>query len=507
MIVTENEAMMNIEAAAANSGVSMEKLMENAGAKVAALAAKIISERKLKKICVLCGTGNNGGDGFVAARLLSGICSVKVIMVGEPKSGLARMNLGLLPDKVETLFYGSRYYECIGLVKEAEMIIDCVYGIGFKGSLTADVSDLLSFSNENKNAVKIAVDLPSGTVCNTGEADPGSFEADYTVAFTALKPAHVLYPSADLCGNISVESVGISRRILRTASYLMKTTDEYVSENPLPKQKKSAHKGTNGTLLALCGSYGMAGAAVMSAEAALRTGVGLLKLALPKSVYVIAASQLREPVYIPLAQSNDGMVDIDEYAKINDVLNNEATAGLIGCGLGLNNNIKSLVALLAQGSTKPLVIDADGINAISTNINVLKRATAPIILTPHPGEMARLIGSNAHTVQKNRYMIAKSFAQEYRVTLVLKGANTLIATPEGRVYVNLTGNNGMAKGGSGDVLAGMIASFLAQGMSAETAAVSGVYYHGLSGDICAKKYSSRSMLPGDMIAELNSIFD
>ena len=165
------------------------------------------------------------------------------------------------------------------------------------------------------------------------------------------------------------------------------------------------------------------------------------------------------------------------------------------------------MALLAQGSTKPLVIDADGINAISSNINVLKRASAPIVLTPHPGEMARLIGIDVQTVQNSRYQIARRFAQEYRVTVVLKGANTLIAVPEGRVYVNLTGNNGMAKGGSGDVLAGMIASFLAQGMSAEAAAVSGVYYHGLSGDICAKKYSARSMLPSDMVDELKSIFD
>ena len=506
MIVTQSDVMRSIENSAEANGISMEKLMENAGAKVAELAAKIISERKIKKVCILCGTGNNGGDGFVTARLLPGLCSVKVIMVsGEPKTVLAKMNFELLPDNIDALFYASRYYECIGIIKEAEMIIDAIYGIGFRGSLSADIADIIAFCNENRSAIKIAVDLPSGTVCDTGEIGGGCFFADYTVTFTALKPLHVLYPAADCCGKIIVESVGIPRRILRQSNFIMKTTDEFTAEYPLPQKPSSAHKGTNGTLLALCGSYGMSGAAAMAAEAALRTGVGLLKLAVPKSIYVILASKLSEPVFMPLEQTPDGMTDIDEYGKIYDAIGS-ASAVLIGCGLGLNNNIKSLTALLAEGSTKPVVIDADGINAISSNINVLKRASAPIILTPHPGEMARLIGTDVNTVQCNRYNIAKNFAQEYNVTLVLKGANTLVAVPEGRVYVNLTGNNGMAKGGSGDILAGMIASLLAQGMNAEAAAVSAVYYHGLAGDSCAEKYSSRGMLPSDIISELKYIF-
>ena len=161
---------------------------------------------------------------------------------------------------------------------------------------------------------------------------------------------------------------------------------------------------------------------------------------------------------------------------------------------------------MVDGAVKPLVLDADGINAISSNINVLKRSAAPIVLTPHPGEMAKLLGTDISTVQSDRYHIARRFALDYGVTLVLKGANTLVAAPNGRVYVNLTGNNGMGKGGSGDVLAGMIASLLAQGMDTESAAVSAVYYHGLAGDRCAEKFSARSMLPTDMIAELKTIF-
>ena len=506
MIVVNSETMRNIESAAENSGIKMESLMEKAGVRVAELASKIISEKKLTKVCIACGSGNNGGDGFVAARMLAKLCSVKVIIVSEVKSPLAKMNLGLLPDNVEVLYYTSRYYESVGIIKEAEMIIDAVYGIGFRGELSAESANLMEMCGENKTAVKIAVDLPSGAVCDTGAVSFGCFKADYTVSFTALKPAHVLYPSADFCGEILVKSVGVPSRLMRHSPFIMMTTDTYISENPLPQKEKSAHKGTNGTLLALCGSYGMSGAAVMSGMAALRTGIGLLKMAVPKSIYTIAAEKLPEAVFIPLEQDKDGIVDIDEYGKLDEALRGNATAALIGCGLGVNNNIKSLVALLISGSDKPLVIDADGINLISSNINILKRASAPIIITPHPGEMARLIGSDVNTVQNDRYNIARNFAGEYGVTVVLKGANKLIDLPDGRVYVKMTGNSGLAKGGSGDVLAGMAASFMAQGLSAEAAAINAVYYHGLAGDKCAEKYSRRSMLPSDIISELKYIF-
>lgn len=507
MLVLESETIKRLEDDAAMMGVGTDKLMEQAGTKTAALAARLIAENKCKSICILCGSGNNGGDGFVIARLLSVMSSVTVILTsGEPRTTLARTNFDLLPQNVDILYYGAHYYECIGLVREADMIIDAIYGIGFHGNLSADIHDLLSFCNENRKAVKIAADLPSGIECDTGKAADGCFRADYTVTFTALKPLHVLLPSSDLCGEVTVENVGIPQRLLNRCPYAMKTTDQYAAENPFPIRAKSAHKGDNGTLLAVCGSYGMAGAALLSAEAALRTGVGLLKLALPESIYPIAAGALREPVYLPLAQSKDGIVDIDEYAKLLQQMQEGSDAALIGCGLGQNKSIKSLVPLLVDAASKPLVLDADGINALGANINVLKRSAAPIILTPHPGEMARLLGTTVQTVQSDRYHIARRFAKEYGVTLVLKGANTLIATPAEKVYVNMTGNNGMGKGGSGDVLAGMCASFLAQGMSTEQAAVCAVYYHGLAGDRCAEKYSSRAMLPGDMIEALKTIF-
>lgn len=507
MIVADSNTMRGIESAAVNSGVSLEELMEKAGTETAALAAKLIAEKKLQQVCVLCGAGNNGGDGFVIARLLSDMTHVTVILTtGEPGTELSRKNFDLLPQNVRVCYYGNQYYECIGLVREADMLIDAIYGIGFHGMLQADMADLIGFCNENTHAVKIAVDLPSGIECDTGRIENDCFTADYTVSFTALKPLHVLYPAADRCGTISVADVGIPDSVVKSAPFMMLSTDSYVAAHPFAPRKKSAHKGTNGTLLSICGSYGMAGAAMLSAEAALRCGIGLLKMAVPESIYPMMAGRLPEPVYIPLAQSKDGIIDIDEYARLMQLINQGANAALIGCGLGLTGNTKSLVALLVDGARMPLVLDADGINAISVNINILKRSAAPKILTPHPGEMARLLGVDVQTVQTDRYHIARNFAMEYGVVLILKGANTLIATPEGRVYVNLNGNEGMGKGGSGDMLAGMAASFLAQGMSPEEAAVYAVYYHGLAGDRCAEQYSKRAMLPSDMIAALKTIF-
>ena len=506
MLVVTSDEMRNIEKKAVENGSTYLSLMENAGGCVAEKAAKIMTEKKLKNVVILCGKGNNGGDGFVAARFLSVMnCNVTVILAdGEPKTSDAKLNFNLIPSKVKKLSYIFEKEDCIESINNAEILIDAIYGIGFKGALNIEMYELAEYYNSNEKAVKIAVDLPSGIMCDTGEIINGCFNTDYTITFTSLKPLHILYPSLDFCGEISVEDVGVPKKILDECSYIMKTTDEYISENPFTTRKKSAHKGTNGTLFELCGSYGMAGAAVLSGSAALRTGVGLLRMAVPKSIYEIVSSKLTEAVFMPLEQNDDGTASIEEFNKILYNVLEKSTAMLIGCGLGMNDDLCDLVSLLIENSTKPVVLDADGINAVCMNINVVKRATVPLILTPHPGEMARLIMSDTKTVQCDRYNIAKDFAEEYGVTLVLKGANTLVATPEGRVYANLSGNNGMARGGSGDVLAGMIASFLAQGMSAEKAAVYGVYYHGLVGDLCAEKYSSRSMLPSDMVTELKS---
>ncbi len=501
MIVAESSEVRNMENRAVEQGKTLSYLMEKAGTKAAETAAEMMYKYKLKNICILCGTGNNGGDGFVAARLLSVMSeNVSVILAdGDPKTDLAKMNFNLLPDKVKILAFYSQQIECVQVIEESDIIIDAIYGIGFHGMLNPQVSDIMQICSENKKAYKIALDLPSGIHCDSGEISGDCFNADLTLSFTCLKPLHVLYPSMDFCGEIRVADVGISKNIIDTCHYIMKTTDDFVAENHIKPKKMSAHKGTNGTLLSICGSYGMAGAAVLAGSAALRTGVGILKTALPESIYPIVAAKLTESVFVPLRQTEDGKISEYEIDKLIYDITDRCSAVLIGCGLGTGTGVTEFVSRVIETSLKPVIVDADGINAVAANIDVLRRANAPIIMTPHPGEMARLLGTDIITVQKNRYKLAKDFAQNYNVILALKGANTLVAFPDGKVYVNRTGNNGMAKGGSGDVLAGMTASFAAQGMSVEKSAVYAVYYHGLAGDACAEKYSRRTMKAGDLI--------
>ncbi len=507
MIVVESNEMMNLEKEVARSGISTASLMEQAGAAVAELAAKLIAERKIKKVVVLCGKGNNGGDGFVIARFLSLMSEVSVILVNDyPQTDLGKMNFNIIPDKVAIINQYDQTIEAANAIDEAEMIIDAIYGIGFKDMLDPGSAQAIDLSNRNTKAVKIAVDTPSGIVCNSGEIPGDCFHTDYTVSFTALKPLHVLYPSSDYCGEISVAKIGIPQQFVDMCTYAMRTTDELIEKYPLQEKKRSAHKGTNGTLLSVCGSYGMAGAAILSGEAALRSGIGILKMAVPESIYPIVANKLTEAVFLPLPQTEKGQLGASAFDKLQMEVMQNCNAVLIGCGLGTGSEVTELVSGLIASSMKPIVLDADGINSIVPNIDVLRQCMAPVILTPHPGEMARLMGTDIKTVQKNRYLSARDFASQYGVTVVLKGANTIIAFPDGDVYVNRTGNNGMGKGGSGDILAGLMASFLAQGMNYDKAAILAVYYHGLAGDKCAEKYSRRTMLPSDMIKEFSQIF-
>ena len=503
MLVIESREIKNIENLAAGQGIPVSSLMEKAGKNVADFAAKFIKD-KSSKVCIVCGTGNNGGDGFVAAGILADQCKTAVILAdGFPHSLLASNYFNILPHSVIMHDFTDNNAKASEIIRTADIIIDCIYGIGFKGALKTNVAEVIAYCNQNKNAVKIAVDVPSGILCDSGAVVSECFRPDYTLSFTSLKPYHVLYPSLDYCGEVVVSDVGIPQNILDTCAYMMKTTDEFIAKNPLRQRKKSAHKGNNGTLLAVCGSYGMAGAAMLAGEAALRSGLGLLKIALPRSIYNIAAQKLTESVFLPLEQTPDGKISAREFQQIFFELSNDADAMLLGCGMGVNNDTRQLTAMLIQNSPKPMVIDADGLNCINGNIEVLRMAVSPVIITPHPKEMARLINSDVNTIQAYRYDVAKDFAMEYRVTVVLKGADTIIATPDGSVYVNLTGNNGMAKGGSGDVLAGMMSSLLAQGLTTEQAAVYAVYYHGLAGDKCREKMSARTMLPSDIIKEID----
>lgn len=278
----------------------------------------------------------------------------------------------------------------------------------------------------------------------------------------------------------------------------MKETDRLLFNKAVFNRPDDSNKGTLGSLLCICGSYGMAGAAIMAGKAALRCGIGLLKIAVPKSIYPVCATNILESVYYPLEETSNGVISSKNTDFLLEMCE-KSSAVVIGCGLSVCDDTKNLVQSVITNCEKPLVIDADALNCICNKPEILKNLKAPAIITPHPGEMARLLHSTPKTVNSSRENTAIDFAKKFGVVTVLKGAGTIIASPEGEVYINHTGNSGMATGGSGDVLSGIIGSLLAQGASPINAAAAGVFLHGTIGDLAAEKLGKISMLPTDMI--------
>lgn len=498
MKVLTAQQMRELEQTAVDNGARYIELMEKAGT---AAANSLIKHGAVsgKKAAIICGKGNNGGDGYVIARVLSenGV-DVNIIRLGEPRTDDARTNAERVSD-LQTVTFNENRKCALEIIAFADFIVDAVYGIGFRGALDGKTAELAKAA-KHSDAFVMSVDIPSGASCDDGAIQGECFEADLTVTFTTLKPAHVLYPSMDFCGEVEVADVGISDELINASDYVMQSTDEFLGKPLLTKRKKSSHKGTFGTLLAITGSYGMAGAAIMCGRAAQRTGAGLVNMALPKSIYPIVAGKLIEAVFTPLEESENGIISANNCEKLVS-LSNKSSAVVIGCGLGHNEDTEKIIAEILKITTSPIIIDADGINSIIPHIDLLRTSNAPVILTPHPGEMARLMNCSVSEIQENRAKTAVEFAKKYNVILVLKGANTLISDGE-KLLVNMSGNAGMARGGSGDVLAGIIASLAARGIEPLRAAACGVYVHGLAGDRTAERLSPETMLPTDMIDEI-----
>ena len=285
----------------------------------------------------------------------------------------------------------------------------------------------------------------------------------------------------------------------------MKETDRLLFNKAVFNRPDDSNKGTLGSLLCICGSYGMAGAAIMAGKAALRCGIGLLKIAVPKSIYPVCATNILESVYYPLEETSNGVISSKNTDFLLEMCE-KSSAVVIGCGLSVCDDTKNLVQSVITNCEKPLVIDADALNCICNKPEILKNLKAPAIITPHPGEMARLLHSTPKTVNSNRENTAINFAKKFGVVTVLKGAGTIIASPDGEVYINHTGNSGMATGGSGDVLSGIIGSLLAQGAAPINAAAAGVFLHGTIGDLAAEKLGKISMLPTDMIDMISTAY-
>ncbi|MBQ3057370.1 MAG: NAD(P)H-hydrate dehydratase [Clostridia bacterium] len=481
MNVLTRDLIKKSEENAVNCGdFSFIKLMDIAGTKAADVILKHY-DVKNKKVLVLCGNGNNGGDGFVIAnKLMQNGADVSVFLpLGTPKTESALYYFSLLPQNIV----------CDNLSGEFDFIIDAIFGIGLCRSLDEDLISLINKIN-NMSGVKIAVDIPSGINCDNGEVLGNAFKSDLTITFIAPKPCFYLPTCADYYKTLEIVDIGVTP---------LESDVKLLSAPTLPERPKISHKGTFGTALLICGSYGMAGAAILATRAALKSGVGIAKCLIPKSIYKILTVAVPEAVCLPKISTLKG--GLSAFVNIKSALQ-KTSAVLFGCGLSNTVHTKMLLKKLIKSNSCPLIIDADGINALAGCIDLLKKANAPIILTPHPAEMARLIKSDVKTVEANRITIARNFAKQYNCILVLKGANTLITDPSGKVYFNTLGNSGMATGGSGDVLSGIIVSLLAQGLPPIEAANAAVYLHSLAADKAAKITGEAGLLPSDIIEAL-----
>lgn len=509
-VVTSNQ-MYQAECSAVKRGTTFPKLMEDAGSACADIIRKnyCIGRQTPAKVLVICGKGKNGGDGFVIARRLWEYgCLVTVMLVcGEPQAKDAIDNFLLLESAgIDVIRYNDDLPLHRELINSSDIIVDAVFGTGFSGRLDPDLSRLAKAVNSS-GAKKAAVDVPSGANCDSASIEGAVFKADLTIAISAYKPIHIMKPCCAVCGKTVIADIGIEDEDFKALdSVACLTYDARDIKRMLPKRKPVSNKGTCGHALCVCGSMRMTGAACLAVGGALRCGAGLVTAAFPQSAYAGIAPKLTEPLLLPLDSNFEGTFSFNALADIFEA-SKRASAVLLGCGIGFNKDTTRLTLNLIKEIKKPVIIDADGINALSTNIDILREAQAPVILTPHPGEMSRLCGKSIAEIVANPIAAAYEFSREYGVTVVLKGANTIVCGCDPtRIYVNPTGNAGLARGGSGDLLAGMTVSLLAQGMKPFEAAVCAVYLHGLCADAVAQKTSMRGMLPSDVLNYLPEFF-
>lgn len=508
MKILTKEQMRQAEKNSASLGLNEATLMENAGQKAYDFIIDTLGKDINYYSCViLCGSGNNGGDGFVVARKLRKFAmNVKIVLVDSiPKTKDAALNYDKCKDlNIEILDCAFDFTQSLNAISNANLIVDAVYGIGFHGSLPERTADIFDCVNKT-NAFKVSLDLPSGVSADTGEADAHTFKADLTITFGAAKLCHILSPAKTLCGKIKVADIGLNESVFDNIGTVIGSITESQLPAILPDRKENSHKGDYGKLLIIAGHKNMSGAAALSTLSALRCGVGLCTLASTKTVIDRTASNIYEPIYITLPENENGGISREAISGLEKVIPNYDTI-CFGMGMGNTPDTKDLLANVLNLAKGTIIIDADGINALSSCINLCKDTEAKIILTPHPGEMSRLTGKTIGEIEENRIETAKQFACENNVTLVLKGSATVISTPKGEVYLNSTGNAGLSRGGSGDVLSGIIGALSAQGMNPLIATLTGVFLHGKCADVLVKEKGKMGMLPTDIINTIPSLF-
>jgi len=502
-IITAQQSRNIDKRAIRDFGIPGLVLMENAASAVMAEMEQFFDGLAGVKIGIVCGKGNNGGDGLALARRLRirGI-TVRVALLasfGAVKSE-AKVNLTILRKMDVEILQNATVRSLADLISWSDILVDAMLGVGLSSPLKGLYARAVDMINTAGRPV-VAIDLPTGVEADTGSILGAAVKADLTVTMALLKRGLVLYPGAEYAGAVRIADIGIPREVIEKEPVSVSLLDHGAVWGVVSNRVPDAHKGDFGHLMVVAGSPGKAGAAVMTAKGALRTGAGLVSVATPNSLVPIIQSGIPEAMCVPSAESIEGTLGLGAEEELLKAVQKMSACAL---GPGLSTHYETVQAVLnfVQRITVPVVIDADGLNAFAGFTDILRKTKASLIVTPHPGEMGRLLGISSAEVQKDRIGVASSFAKKHNLTVVLKGAATIVATPSGWVYVNTTGNPGMASGGTGDALTGMIGSFLAQGYGASQAACLGVYLHGLAGDLAAKEKGEMAMIAGDLIEKI-----
>ena len=503
MLVVTAEEMRELDRLTIEQfGVPSLNLMERAGEAIAAAIVKRCSAIAKRGVLIVAGKGNNGGDGFVVARLLKKKrIPTEVALLARPDdlSPDAGHNLRAflkLKGKVSEITAGNIDLLSQRLSKN-RLIVDAILGTGMKNDVRGLFAEAITLMNASGLPI-VAVDIPSGLDTDKGVPLGVAIQAEMTVALGYPKLGEVTYPGLDHVGDLVVADIGIDARAVAQVA----PRSELLEREPIswlvPRRAADSHKGSYGHLLIVAGSRGKTGAAVLACRAAMRSGAGLVTLAAPRSLNSIFATSLVEVMTEPLRENPREEIEPlsdDEWRTLLERKN----ALLLGPGIGVSDATQNILRWLLRNLDMPWVIDADGLNNLALELNRLRRAKTAPILTPHPGEMARLIGKDSAAVNADRIGVARSFAVEHRCHLVLKGARTVIATADGKVFINPTGNPGMASGGMGDVLAGILTALLGQGLCAENAMKLGVYLHGFVGDRVAEAQGEIGLIASDII--------
>ncbi|MFM9874194.1 MAG: NAD(P)H-hydrate dehydratase [Fimbriimonadaceae bacterium] len=496
MWITNREQSREIDRRATEEfGIPGSDLMETAAQAITELAITVVPAEA--RIAVLCGPGNNGGDGLVVARLLHKLGYKITLLLTSPEEHLSPLAKEQLKKarylKLEPIFPQNPQFQTkLDNLGTNDLIIDGLLGTGSHGTPRSPIDEVITAANHSQTPI-LSIDIPSGIDCDSGIAPAQFIRATHTITFGNPKPFLFQNQGLEASGNWSVAPINFPPELLNEPS-----DAEYITQfNILKPRTKSSHKGTSGRLLIVAGSDNMPGAAILAAHAALRSGIGLVTLASTPEVCHVASHHLPEILLHPLP-TQAGVISSLSSRNLLEI-QSKFDSAVFGPGLSTHSEISKLLKSIFPVWHIPTVIDADALNAISQGVPL---PTSPCVLTPHPGELARLINRSTEKIQSDRYASVRQATIQFNQTILLKGAHSIVSSPNQPCAINSTGNPGMATGGMGDALCGIIATLLAQGHSSHESAIAGMFWHGLAADLCAQEIGPAGYTATDLIRNL-----